>query len=93
MGADALLGRAHEVEAHHPLVERDFAALHDGAGRDAEILPTGRFSATIDAGLLGRIRAANQAAMGTNCAIRPAQALNKRAGCVLIGEVRGIECV
>ena len=38
MCADALLGRRHKVEAKHPLVQRNLAALQDGANGRSERL-------------------------------------------------------
>src|SRR5689334_22152101 len=37
VGADALLARRHQVEAKHPLVQRDVRALEDRPDRDAEL--------------------------------------------------------
>ena len=48
------------------------AALHDGAGRDREVLTAYLFGAPIPAGLFGLIGMAMDAAMRANWPIRPA---------------------
>lgn len=84
---DALLARRHEVEAGQPLVQRDVAALHDGPDRHREILAARGFGAAVDAGLLGRVRAADHAAARANPAVRPALRLEPLAGGVGVLEV------
>ena len=47
-GANALLGRSHELSGQHPLAEWDVGALHDGADGDGEGLAA--VLALVDAG-------------------------------------------
>ena len=73
VGAHALLAGVEQVEGHQPLIERDMAALHDGPGRDREILSAFLLGAAIPAGLFRRVGVADCPAMAANRAFRPAQ--------------------
>jgi len=78
------------VEAQDPLRQRNVAALHDGADRDREMLAAavalmqaGAVALALQAG-----DAVRRAAVGTESAVRPAQALKVLPGCVVIVEDR-----
>ena len=73
VGAHPLLAGVEQVEGHQPLIERDMAALHDGPGRDREILPAFLLGAAIPARLLRLVGVVDRPAMAANRAFRPAQ--------------------
>src|SRR5580704_8672199 len=73
MGAHALLAGVKQVEGHQPLVERDMATLHDGPGRDGEILAAFLLSAAIPARLFRLVGVVDNPAMAANRPFRPAQ--------------------
>lgn len=82
----ALLAGGHQPEGHQPLGERDFAALHDGANRDGELLAA--VAAQTQAALCGGATEARAmfaaVAERANRAIGPALRFKEGAGLGLI---------
>jgi hypothetical protein len=72
VGTDALFTAAHQMEALHPFMQGDVAALHRRVHRHGEILAADRFRAAEGAGRLNRVGVIDDAAMGTNRTIWPA---------------------
>jgi hypothetical protein len=90
-GADALLGRAHEVDDLKPQVQRQVAILKDRANADSERLAAGVALAQAGPGGLA-VQAADAlplAAMGADRATRPQVAFDILESGVFILELRG----
>jgi hypothetical protein len=90
MSGYAFLARIHEPVGERPLVQRDLAAFHDGAGRDRELA---RAAIAVKETFAGRlafqaIDLLRLAAMRAERALRPVDALEVFAGLVGIGENR-----
>ena len=69
------------------------AALHDGAGRDGEILAAVGIAAAVAAGPLRAVQALGLAAVAAHRAVRPTDARHRRAGGVFVLEIGGGEYV
>jgi hypothetical protein len=86
--AHALFARHHQVSSGEPLVQRDMAALVQGADRDAELLAAG--VALIDTRTMGFALQAgsliDDAAVRTDWAIRPQFRFKPCAGRVGVNE-------
>ena len=72
-----------------PLLQRDMAALHDGPGRDREILAAFLFGAAIPARLLERIGVPNRPAVGADRTFWPAELFQPFAGRFVALELGG----
>lgn len=89
MRADALLAGGHQVEAQHPLRQRDLAALHDAADRHRErLLAVVAVDQAFAVRLAGEARDVRRAAVRADRAIRPAKAFEMGAGRILVVENR-----
>src|SRR4051812_46628902 len=78
MAADALLGRAEQVESLEPLVERDVAALENGSDRHSERLLAVPALADTTTGALALqgIDAIGSTTMGADRPVRPQRRLD-----------------
>ena len=85
--AEALLGRAHQVDRLQPDVQRDVARFEDGPDLDSERLPTRVALVDTDPGALAfqRPRAIYNAAMRAYPTVRPYLRLDVSVGGALIG--------
>ena len=69
------------------------ARLHDGSGRDGEILPAGRIAAAVAARALGGVPTLGLAAVMADRAARPQDRLDGPPGGIFVLEVGGGEGV